>query len=458
MSQGYGFSRRIVVVTAMIVAASCGTRLPDAAFTSTTTSAPGSAAGSTPTTPTTSSTTGDPGVTASTIKLGLVVSKTSPLGAETFSAPMYGAQAYIAALNAAGGINGRHVDLDVCDDGSTGAGNRRCVSKLIADDKIFAFVANSIFDYAGASYVDDAGVPDVGGQPISNAYDQYRHLWSIYGTSSPRDGTIGWNGKLYGGTEVYRHFAQTLGAKSAAIVAYNQADSLRFANLTATALGLEGYTVVREQLNFAVPSWDAAVIDMKSRHVDIVFDALDSAGNVSLCKAMDAAGLTVKAKVLTVQAWNETVRDDYQSSPTCRNSLYATGTTRNYMDTDNPTIARFRAEIRAAFPQRENKLSMWELEGWVGAMWLTDAMTSCGQALTRSCVEAFLNRAEPYDGHGVSTPRNFVVEQAPSTTAHNCIFAARWTDSAYGGTGGWVSTTPNREPVCYDVYNVAYAP
>jgi ABC-type branched-subunit amino acid transport system substrate-binding protein len=371
---------------------------------------------------------------------------------------MYGVQAFIAAVNASGGIDGRRIDLVVCDDGATGAGNRDCVTKLIQDDKIFAFVGNSIYDYAGASYVNDQGVPDVGGEPITTAYDQYRHLWSIYGSSAPRNGTVGWNGKLYGGTEVYRFFAATLGAKTAGVVAYNQPASLRFANLTASALALEGYTVVREQLDFAMPAWSAAAIDMRSRGVDIVFDALDSAGNVSLCDAMDAAGLHVKAKAVTVQAWNETVRNDYSSAPNCRNALYATATTRNYMDTDNATIARFRSEMLAAFPQREDRLSMWELEGWGGAQWLADAMTSCGDALTRRCVEAYLSRPEGYDAGGIFTPRNFTVEPAPTATDQNCLFAAHWSDSAYDGTGGWVTVTPGKDAVCFDVPNVAYTP
>ena len=432
---------------------SCGSRLPSSAFdtlptqgsvTASVTDAVGGPS--------------DIGVTASSITLGLIVSKTSPLGAETFSAPMYGAQAFVAALNASGGINGRHVDLVVCDDGATGAGNRRCVSKLIDNDKIFAFVANSIFDYAGASYVNDSGVPDVGGQPISSAYDQYGHLWSIYGSSAPRDGSIGWGGKLSGGTEVYRYFKDALGAHTAGVVAYNQADSLRFASLTAKALQLEGFSVVREQLDFAVPAWDAAAIDMHSRGVDIVFDALDSAGNVNLCKAMDSAGMTVKAKAVTVQAWNESVRTDYNRSPTCRNSLYATATSRNYMDTDNATIARFRTEMRAAFPERENRMSMWAFEGWAAAQWFSDAATSCGTALTRACVEAYLERADPYDAHGGFVPRNFVAVASPPVTAHNCLFAARWSDDAYAGNGGWLSTTPDKQQMCFDVPNVSYSP
>jgi branched-chain amino acid transport system substrate-binding protein len=443
---------RSVALLVVVLLVGCGTRLPQSAFITEPSGGPSTPGSTAP------DGNSDVGITPTSIKLGLVVSKTSPLGAETFTPSMYGVQAFVAALNARGGVNGRHVDLVVCDDGATGAGNRRCVTKLIDQDRIFAFVGNSIFDYAGAAFVNDRAVPDVGGQPISSVYDQYRHLWSIYGSSAPRNGTVGWNGKLLGGTEVYRFFATTLGAKTAGVVAYNQPDSLRFANLTAAALKLEGYTVVREQLDFAVPAWNSAAIDMRSRGVDVVFDALDSAGNVSLCNAMDAAGLVVKAKAVTVQGWNETVRADYRSAPKCRNSLYATATTRNYMDTDNPAVARFRSEMMAAFPTREDKLSMWTLEGWAGAQWLADAMTSCGNAITRTCVETFLSRPEGYDAGGAILPRSFAVRSVPPTTDRNCMTAARWSDAAYAGKGGWVTVTPDKQPVCFDVPNVPYSP
>ena len=131
-------------------------------------------------------------------------------------------------------------------------------------------------------------MPDVGGEPIGNEYDQYQHLYSIYGSNYPRNGTVGYDGKLPGGTEVYRYFKVTLGSHVAGVVYYNQSDSQRFGDLTVSGLQLEGYDVVREQVDFAVPNFDAAVIDMKAHHVDTVFDALDSTGNVSLCKAMDA--------------------------------------------------------------------------------------------------------------------------------------------------------------------------
>jgi branched-chain amino acid transport system substrate-binding protein len=442
--------RTVVVVTVACILAACGTRLPDSAFTTTTVAG-------TPTSAASTNPASDIGVTATEVRVGLIVSKTSALGSETFSPPMYGALAYFKALNERGGVAGRTVDVDVCDDSGTGAGNRNCVHKLVDDDKVFAFAGNSIYQYVAAAEVSDKDVPDIAGQPVGNAYDQYQHLYNLYGAVYPRNGKVGYDGKLYGGTEVYRYFKTTLGTKTAAVVSYNQADSQRFADLIVRSLEVEGYSVVSEQVDFAVPNFDAVAADMKAHGVDSVFDSLDAAGNVNLCNAMDSAGLAVKAKVTTVQSWDETVPRQYAKAPTCRNSLYATSMDRNYMDTQYPAVAQFRADIQAAYPDRADRLSMWELEGWASAQWLTDAMTACGPNLARACVEAYMNRPLDYDGHGVLIPRNFIVEPTPAPTQHNCLNVAQWQDNAYDRKGGWVTRVPDMNTNCFDVPAVAYS-
>jgi ABC-type branched-subunit amino acid transport system substrate-binding protein len=460
----------LLAAAAALVLSSCGTRLSDAELaagdTNTTapvtavTTAPGGSSGAVGPTSSTSSTVpnfaSDTGVSATEVTIGLIVSKTSPLGAETFSAPMYGAQAYVKSLNARGGINGRTVRLIVCDDASTGAGNRRCVRKLIDDDKVFALVSNSILSYSGAEYVNSQGVPDIGSQPIDSAYEQYAHLFQIYGSDSPRDGTVGFDGKLTTGTEIYRYFRLNNGAKTAGIVAFNQSESLRYAALIEAGLKAEGYSVVIEQIDFALPNFEAAAIDMKARGVDSVFDAMDVSGNVALCRAMDTVGLQVTAKVLSVQSWSETVREQFRGTKACTASLYTTSRVLNYMDTQHPVIKQFRADMLAAFPDREDKMSAWTVEGWAGAMWFADAAASCGAALTRACVEQFMYHPEGYDAHGIFDTRYFRV-RTPGTTSNSCLTAAKWDESAQGGRGAWVSSTPVGEFVCYETPSVEYS-
>ena len=438
-------------LSAVLVLAACGTRLPDSAF-ATPTPAP-----QTPGSDGSGNFASDTGVTANTVKVGVIVSKTSALGPYTFSGSYYGATAFFDELNRSGGVHGRKVTVDFCDDEGTGAGNVDCAHKLIDQDKVFALAGVTAFQYDGAGYVQSKGMPDIAGQPIGNEYDQYHHLWNLYGSDEPRDGTIGWDGKLYGGTEVYRWFKERVSARRAGVVFYNVAPSQRFAQYQELGLRAEGYDVRMEQINLGLSNFDGAVADMSAHGVDVVFDALDEGGNVRLCQAMDAHDFAVKAKVTTTQSWSQRIGGTYANAPKCRNTIYATGNTRNYADQQYEQVAKFRAAMSRLYPDQGPNLSMWMLEGWASALWLTDAMASCGPKLTRGCVETYMARKEPYDGHGLLTARGFIVNH-PGPTSNNCLNVAQWQDSAEGGKGGWVTRVNDMNTECFDVPEVSYTP
>jgi branched-chain amino acid transport system substrate-binding protein len=84
-------------------------------------------------------------------------------------------------------------------------------------------------------------------------------------------------------------------------------------------------------------------------------------------------------------------------------------------------------------------------------------MRSCGAKLTRACVEDYLRAQKAYTGHGLLTPRKFVVSR-PGPTLNSCINVARWQDSADGGKGGWVSQVPDMNTNCFNVFELAYSP
>ncbi len=442
------------MIAAGVLASACGTRVsgpPPAAAPTAVAPAASASAGA-------NNTASDIGVTPSTITVGVLVSRTSPLGPEVFSGSYYGATAYFDALNKRGGINGRKVKVVACDDTGSGSGNVSCAHTLIDKDHVFALAGTTVFAYDGASYVNQKGVPDVGGQPIGTEYDQYPHLWGIYGSDEPRDGkTIGWDGKLYGGTEVYRWFKVNRGAKKAAVVFYNVSASERFAQVTEAGLRKEGYQVREEQVNLGLANFDSIAVDIGAAKVDTVFDALDQAGNVKLCQALDAHHVKLIAKVTTTQGWTQTVGSDYKASPSCRNSIYATGNSQNFDDRSAPGVAGFQDAVNAAYPNRTGLTSMWELEGYASAQWLTDAATSCGAQLTRKCVENYLRTTKNYTGHGLLTPRDFTVFK-PKPEQKACLNVARWQDSANGGKGGWVSQVKNMNTNCFTVPQLAYSP
>ena len=414
----------------LVLGTACGSRLPESDFEHGGRSNAPAPTGGTP------------------LRVGIITSATSPVGGNTFTGPRDGAKAYFDRLNASGGIDGHPVEVRECDDGGSGVGNNTCVHRLIDEDQVVALVATTALDYAGASRVSHARVPDIGGQPIGAAYDTWPHLYGIYGSLAPRNGTPGWDGKLYGGTEVYRYFKREKGARTAAVVSYNQAASAAYARLVEQGLKAEGYKVVTEQVDFALPNFRAAAADLKEQGADLVFDAIDTHGNAQLCKAMDEVGAKVTAKVTNVQNWTSTVPDDYKDSPRCRNALWATGSSRNYEDTGNAAVREFRDATKGLKTH-----SQWQLEGWAAAMWFTDAAKSCaGTGITRACVDAYMNRSEDYTAGGLLVPVAFERLAEPPKDRRTCLSVARWQDGR-----GWVSQG-DMNSNCFDVPQLSYQP
>ncbi|MER7483376.1 ABC transporter substrate-binding protein [Streptomyces sp. NPDC126510] len=385
---------------------------------------------------------------AAPLRVGIIASATSPVGGSAFTGPRDGARAFFDRLNARGGIDGRRVEVRTCDDGGSGVGNNECVHKLVEEDEVVALVATTALDYAGASRVSRAGVPDIGGQPIGTAYDTYPHLYGIYGSLAPRDGTPGWDGTLYGGTEVYRYFEREHGARTAAVVSYNQSASAAYARLVERGLRAEGYKVVTEQVDFALPNFRAVAADLKEQGADLVFDAIDGHGNARLCQAMDEAGAHVTAKVTNVQNWTSTVADDYKDAPRCRNALWATGASRNFEDTGNPAVREFREATKGLKTHAQ-----WQLEGWAAARWFTDAAMSCAATgITRACVDSFMDRSQGYTAGGLLLPVRFDRLPEPPKTSRTCLSVARWQDGR-----GWVGQG-DMNRTCFTVPQLAYEP
>ncbi|MFD5858215.1 ABC transporter substrate-binding protein [Streptomyces chartreusis] len=420
-----------IAVLLLTLGTACGSRLPESDFEHRDRGSPS-----------------EPARDPTPIRVGVITSATSPVGGNAFTGPRDGARAFFDRLNARGGIDGRRVEVRLCDDGGSGIGNNECVHRLIDEDKVVALVATTALDYAGASRVSHARVPDIGGQPIGAAYDTWPHLYGIYGSLAPRDGTTGWDGEQYGGTEVYRYFKREHGARTAAVVSYNQPASAAYARLVERGLKAEGYKVVTEQVDFALPNFRAVAADLKEQGADLVFDAIDTHGNAQLCEAMDDVGADVTAKVTNVQNWTSTVAEDYKDAPRCRNALWATGASRNFEDTGQDAVREFRDATEGL-----DSHSQWQLEGWAAAKWFTDAAKACApKGVTRACVDDHMNHSQGYTAGGLLIPVRFERLAEPPKSRRTCLSVARWTDGR-----GWVSQGDMND-TCFEVPQLPYRP
>ena len=173
----------------------------------------------------------DTGVTADSITVCNVVTQGGPFGPYQFTPSYYGAAAYFAALNAQGGINGRKVSFIGHPDDGSNSGNLDQIHTCIDQNKAFSFVANNIFEYAGAQYVNQKGVPDIGGEPISTIYYQYPNLFSIDGLNQLHQGKpVTKSSKAYRWDEQATFFKQREHVTHVGVVYYDQQSSQYGAN------------------------------------------------------------------------------------------------------------------------------------------------------------------------------------------------------------------------------------
>lgn len=374
----------------------------------------------------------DIGVTPTSIVIGNVVTKSGSFGPDQFTPFYYGAAAYFSDLNARGGINGRKVIFRTCDDAGTDNGNIQCTRRFVDDTKVFAFVGNDCLTCEGLKYPASKAVPSVGGLAIDSKDYSLPHTWRYSGNPYPQNGKIGYKGNLYYGTHQYRFFKDKFKVTKAAVVYYdNSAPSKNSGKAQAKALASEGIAVTEYPVNVALPQFDSAVLDMKARGIQAIWDSIDISGNQNLCKSIDSNDMKITAKVSTISTWAQSV--GAQFSAPCRNAIFSVEDpgAEAYQETGKPEIAKFRAAMKRYFPDREQRMYQWTVDGWGSAMWFTDAAASCGANLTRACLEKFLNKPEGYTARGLWFPRNNnKIDFEKSKTLYRCIQVSQWQDSA----------------------------
>jgi hypothetical protein len=162
---------------------------------------------------------------------------------------------------------------------------------------------------------------------------------------------------------------------------------------------------------------------------------MDAGGNARLCETMARRQFRPLAKLTQVPSFSALA--ETQLNDTCRPITYITGSTRPYTATSVPFIAAFQKAMARYQPGKP--LHEWELETWVMADQLRQALVAIGPKPTRVGFEAFLERPAGVDVPGVLTgPTTWVYDPsgATATTGSSCSAIARWDASS---PGGWVS-------------------
>lgn len=399
----------------------------------------------------------DVGVTPTSILVGNITSIGGPLGPNVFSPSYYGAAAYFRWLNDRGGINGRQIRFVTCDDKEDPNLDLQCAQSLIQGQKVFALAVNdSRVENGAASFVNSKGVPAVGDFCIGNWCAKYPEYFGGGGGSFryPRDGkSVGINGTEYTQDGPFKWLKDHVGVTKAAVFFYSIAISRQAGLLWAASLKRQGIDVVYygggsdQGENPAAPTYDTDVVQMKSKGVDMIVNAIDMNGFQKLCQSMDRYGFTVKANLGNPQAYGQVVQTF--SSP-CRNSVFSFDQAKDYADVGDPAVAEVRAAMRKYYPNVP--LHDWVLTGWASARMFADAVAALGTNVTRVGLVRQLDGMRNYTAGGLVAAKDFQWPYDYSKPAPECFSIAQWQDSA--------GTMVERAPLstCYTMPWESYAP
>ena len=131
---------------------------------------------------------------------------------------------------------------------------------------------------------------------------------------------------------------------------------------------------------------------------------------------------------------------------------YAFGNSSNYAQTSDPQVKAFRTAYSEFAP--DSPLAEWSLEGYGAGLWFADAARACGAALTRRCVEAYVDTQKGYGGHGLLDPDTVTFPRNTSRPSHasQCYTVVKWHG---GGTGTW-STVADHRHDCFTTATFTY--
>jgi branched-chain amino acid transport system substrate-binding protein len=261
------------------------------------------------------------------------------------------AQAWADSINASGGINGHPIKMIVKDDAGNPATGLQQIKELVTQDHVMAIVGEtSLTDQSWAPYVQQQGIPVVGGSPFEASFSSSPDFF-ISGTGLPVL-TVG-----------AMEQAKQNGVKKVGLLycaespVCKQLDPLGQA---AAKIAGVGYTSLA--VSATAPSYAAPCLALKSSGVDGLFIA----DNATVVQRVTAACAQQGYKPNTINEM-ATIAPNWLHDPNLDGALLV-GSNANYVDTSLPAVNQFLAAIDKRAPGLTSQASFSAalLNVWAG--------------------------------------------------------------------------------------------
>ena len=340
---------------------------------------------------------GGSGTSSSTI----VVGGMAPLTSQVLTQPdiKAGVAAAVDALDAQGGIDGHHVQLDYCDSQYTNSGEISCMDKLIAD-KVSALITPSIAASASGSPYELAQAADLASIGTQGQIVTEFTSPDVFPLSS---GDPGW---VYGAmSDLVKGGARRIAVLGNATGSYQAVRGYALAALKQA--GLTPVNVVEADPG-SDPTFSAAAAKVVSGNIDGLYLAVSPANAPIAVRAVRAAGYTGPIASIAAAFTPPIVK----ALGSQGNGLELSGSVAFPSETGNPAVAAYLADMAKYQPQ--GTIDQESETSWAAMMLFAKVMK--GQTnFTASHVLSLMKNISAPINLGVAGP--YVVKGAVSPIA-----------------------------------------
>jgi branched-chain amino acid transport system substrate-binding protein len=360
-----------------------------------------------------------PGVTASTITLGLITELTGPGASGT--GMVQSAEARIDQQNAEGGVYGRKIKLVVMDDQTNPVTDKTATAALISKG-VFGVIDDSAVTFGGYQLLQQAGVPATGG-----AYDgpewyeqPNTNMFSISGPGDAKD-------PQYDNAAV---FAKDHGGTKCAAVGYgispsSQASASGFV-LSCQREGLQN-TLLDTSVPFGTLNVTTIVLQIKQSGANVLWLPLDGNTNAAIMTGLKQAGVKMKV-IINATGYGQVLLDDTNAVPAAQGAWFlATGVP---VESKTPATKAFQSAL-AKYAHFTGVPDFTWYEGWGGADLMIRGLELAGKDPTQNGFISELHKVTDYSANGLYGPVNFSLSAFGEAPEKLCEYLVQLEGHAY---------------------------
>ncbi|MHB8219765.1 MAG: ABC transporter substrate-binding protein [Acidimicrobiales bacterium] len=385
---GRGVMPGVVLVSMAVLGAACST-------TSTSGTGP------------TSSGSGAPGVTATAIKVGAVSTLSGPIAAN-FEAMVPGVEAYFDTVNAAGGVNGRKINMAYSlNTGGNPTDFSSLTQTLINQDHAFAAVGVATAFFKPTYYV-QTDTPTFGFN-VTGTWTKHPNLFAAGGSVI-----------YYTSLGTYTAYvAKQTGANKVGLLAYGVAGSAPACKAAASILRRDNVTVAYTDLSVPYPGTTSAsdVQRMQQDGVNLIVSCMTVTGNITMARAVKQYGM--KTQQLWLNGNTQSVLDQYS---TLMQGVYfiETHVPFNAPTKYFPGLAQYLTSMKKYEPKYVDDQTA--ILGWQSAVLFADAVKAAGSNPTQKAVIDAANKMTDFTANGLIGPVDWENAHTTSTPPYCTVY------------------------------------